>query len=175
MIPTIGSNGFLLPANQISTVGRELWAATSVVSIFHTYLSVSVSIFHTYLSVFFTHIRLQSEYLSQIFTIDISSLPKKPPVTTWDLTQRLLLTQTLTTINFSRLLMIRLNNRPRDQLTKNIFLWGSYQKYYRPLYPGHVHRASCIWGLIEEKQKLLCVMCHLHLMKSTLKTSASST
>ena len=164
MFPTIGSNGFLLPANQISTVGRELWAATSVVSIFHTYLSV-----------FFTHIRLQSEYLSQIFTIDISSSPKKPPVTTWDLTQRLLLTQTLTTINFSRLLMIRLNNRPRDQLTKNIFLWGPYQKYYRPLYPGHVHRASCIWGLIEEKQKLLCVMCHLHLMKSTLKTSASST
>ena len=29
-----GSNGFLLPANQISTVGRELWAATSVVSYF---------------------------------------------------------------------------------------------------------------------------------------------
>ena len=26
-----GSNGFLLPANQIETVGRELWAATSVV------------------------------------------------------------------------------------------------------------------------------------------------
>ena len=35
-----GSKGFLLPANQISTVGSELWAATSVVSIFHTYLSV---------------------------------------------------------------------------------------------------------------------------------------
>ena len=44
MLPTIGSNGFLLPANQISTVGRELWAATSVVSIFHTHLS-SIRIF----------------------------------------------------------------------------------------------------------------------------------
>ena len=39
-----GSKGFLLPANQISTVGRELWAATSVVSIFHTYSS-SIRIF----------------------------------------------------------------------------------------------------------------------------------
>ena len=107
MLPTIGSKGFLLPANQISTVGRELWAATSVVSIFHTYLSV-----------FFTHIRLQSEYLSQIFTIDISSSPKKPPVTSWDPTQPLSLTQTLTTINIPRLLMIRQNSRLRDQLTK---------------------------------------------------------
>jgi len=31
-LPDTGSNGFLLPANQISTVGRELWAATSVLA-----------------------------------------------------------------------------------------------------------------------------------------------
>merc|ERR1712226_431986 len=31
-LPDTGSNGFILPANQISTVGRELWAATSVLA-----------------------------------------------------------------------------------------------------------------------------------------------
>jgi len=31
-LPDTGSNGFLLPANQIETVGRELWAATSVLA-----------------------------------------------------------------------------------------------------------------------------------------------
>merc|ERR1712083_356750 len=45
-------------------------------------------------------------------------LPKKPPVTTWDLTQRLLLTLTLTALNFPGLHMMRQNNRLKDQLTK---------------------------------------------------------
>ena len=44
-LPDDGSYGFLLPANQIKTVGAELWAATGVVSIHQDLLSVVTYLF----------------------------------------------------------------------------------------------------------------------------------
>ena len=51
-----GSNGFLLPANQIETVGRELWAATSVVG--HQY-SIHPRLQFYPLSIYFIDTRLK--------------------------------------------------------------------------------------------------------------------
>ena len=82
-----GSNGFLLPANQIETVGRELWAATSVVghqySIHPQLMFYTIDVLHNWNSL-----------------SNISSLPKRQPATTWDPIQ--LLQRTLHLIMNSR-------------------------------------------------------------------------
>ena len=96
-----GSNGFLLPANQIETVGRELWAATSVVG--HKY-----SIHHRLM--FYTIDWYTIEILYQIFPACQRSSPPQygtwssscsgPCILSWTLKQRFCMTTQLTKVCF---------------------------------------------------------------------------
>ena len=96
-----GSNGFLLPANQIETVGRELWAATSVVG--HKY-----SIHHRLM--FYTIDWYTIEILYQIFPACQRSSPPQPGtrssscsgpcILSWTLKQRFCMTTQLTKVCF---------------------------------------------------------------------------
>ena len=96
-----GSNGFLLPANQIETVGRELWAATSVVG--HQYS------IHTQL-MFYTIDWYTIEILFQIFPACQRSSPPQhgtrssscsgPCILSWTLEKRLIMTTQLKKVCF---------------------------------------------------------------------------